>query len=165
MTAAQMRAKRSIGLAGSIAYLMLVSVCATALAAVVGVLFVIMIALPFSLLGASQWLNGLWNGALWAIPVTAIPLPATVAIGRSHPVILYFALPVVGLIGGLIAMRFWSGAYASALELFQYAKTYLSFDHPPSTEEPGGTLWLMAGALAGLAAGAFFSAAVYEMRR
>ncbi|HKY88233.1 MAG TPA: hypothetical protein VJL90_15855 [Pseudorhodoplanes sp.] len=164
MTTAQMSAKRPIGVVECVGYLALVSICATALAALAGFLFVIAIGgFPLLFLAVGYFplgLRWLWNGALLAVPVTVLLLPATVVVGRSHPVALCFALPIVGLIGGVIAMNVWPSAYASAPELFQYAKTYLLFDRPP-TEWP----FLVAGAVAGLVAGIFFSRAVRKMHR
>lgn len=154
--------------AGRVAgYLTLVAVIATAIASVVGFLSVIAITFPLSLF-AFMWLSELpswlWNGAILAAPVTLLLLPVTAMIGRQHPVILYFALPVVGLVGGILAMRSWSSIRESAPAFMTYAKTYLSFV-PPSVSGPGGELPIVAGAIAGLVAGAFFSAAIYEMRR
>jgi hypothetical protein len=163
MTAAQTSAGRPIGVAECAGYLALVSICASALASLAGFLSVIAVTLPMSvlvLIFPKQLLIMLWKGALLAAPVTMMLLPATVAVGRGRPMALYFALPIVGLIGGVMTMKFWPSVYASAPQLFQYAKTYLLFDPPPTD-----WTFLVIGAVGGFFAGVFFSFAVRKMHR
>jgi hypothetical protein len=155
------------GASGTAAYLVLVGVFATAIAAVVGFLFVVAISFPLSLFAVfvpSRIPNWLWNGAVSASPVTLVLLPTAVVIGRRHPIILYFALPLVGLIGGILAMKLWFHIGTHWPELSSFAKAYLSFELP-FTKSPGNELLIWTGAIAGLVAGAFYSGAVHEMRR
>ena len=155
------------GASKTAAYLFLVSIFATAIAAIVGFLFIIAISFPFSLVALfllPQISGWLWNGAILAAPVTLVFLPIAVVVGRQHPVILYFALPLVGLIGGIIAMKLWPQVGAHRPELSGPTKTYLSFDLP-SSKSLGHELMILTGAIAGLVSGAFYSAAIHEMRR
>ena len=157
----------SEGLWPRLLYLVVVSLLATAVATIVGTVFIMAIGFPLSLAAIIVWpviLSWLWNGAILATPVTLVLLPAAVALGHRHPAILYFLLPLVGLVGGLIAMKVWPHIAGSWPELAGFAKTHLAF-YQPARETGGHQLPLLAGAISGLCAGAVFSAAVHEMRR
>jgi hypothetical protein len=127
------------GASKTAAYLFLVSIFATAIAAIVGFLFIIAISFPFSLVALfmlPQISGWLWNGAILAAPVTLVFLPIAVVVGRQHPVILYFALPLVGLIGGIIAMKLWPQVGAHWPELSGPTKN-LSFIRSAFIKELG----------------------------
>jgi len=167
MAAIAKKSKLTANLSTRTLYLVVVSIFATALAAMVGFLFIVGVGFPFSLMAAfflPQVLGWLWNGALFAAPVTLILLPGVVLLGHRYPVALYFMLPLIGLVGGIIAMKMWLNIGTYSPEFAGLAKTYLAFELPTS-KHLGDELGVLTGAIAGLFAGAFFSAAVREMRR
>ncbi|HEY4140996.1 MAG TPA: hypothetical protein VGM57_06260 [Pseudolabrys sp.] len=148
-------------------YLIFVALVATLVAAMVGILFVLTVTFPFSLfalLGVSQFFTWVWSGAVLAAPITMILLPATAALGKSRPIVLCFLLPVVGLIGGVFAMRVWSVIQHNAPSVISGLKVVFPMGLP-SVDSPGGEIFIWASAVAGLIAGCIFSAAVHEMRK
>lgn len=144
-------------------YLFLISFLATLIASIVGVLIVMAFQFPFSLLMIfAPWLVVVlvWNGAVWAGPVTFGLLPITAFLGHRYPRTLYFVLPVLGLFGGIMTMKFWAALPSISPEIANGAKLFLLM-MPGKQDEP----MLVAGAVGGLTAGLFFSSAALEMRR
>ena len=133
-------------------FLALVSVIATSIAAVTGMVIIGVSIGPLSLVSIlfpSILLAAFLMGSMYAAPVTFGVLPLAALLLKDRPIVAQLSLPLVGALAGAIAMWCWL-----KLELFlHYAPAGLGFD-----------LMIGAGVAAGALAGAFYGRAVLEIR-
>ena len=152
-----------IGFARTVGYLAVASIAATILAGIVSLLFIFVAIFPMSLAGMffmSAFLQGLWKSAVQISPVTFLLLPAIAIVCLPHRLILRIAAPVVGLVGGVTAMVFWSSMRETAPRFLDFTKTYLSFEPQPINLLGAGV-----GAAAGFSAGLVFAIAIPKVSR
>lgn len=128
----------------ALSFFIFVGCVATLTVACLGVFFVTILALPFSILGLFDLTKLLFTGIMWASPVTLGLLPVFGMLVRRRRTATHFVLPIVGLAGGYLTMLLWFPGHSGS----------------PSTE-----LFLWTGALAGFAAGGIFLFALHEVRR
>ena len=114
---------------------------ATLVAAVVGTILAVIIALPLSLLALIFFpilLGCVLLGGVLAAPVTLILFPLSYELLRGRPILAQFAIPVVGLIAGGAIISGWI-----AVGLLP--------------QQPGSyELFSAVGMISGLSAGGFF---------
>jgi hypothetical protein len=149
----------------ALAYFIFVGCVVTAIAAIFGICVILVATFPFSLLGLlrpSQFFVWLWSGLVFAAPVTLMLLPGSAMLGLKFPNALYFSLPVIGLLGGYLAMRVWPSVEAATPYFLRDGLFPMGKVHSGS---PSDDLFIWTGAFAGLIAGAIFSAALCEVRR
>ncbi len=114
---------------------------ATLVAAVVGTIFAVIIALPLSLLAIIFFpilLGCVLLGAVLAAPVTLILFPLAYELMRGRPILAQFAIPVVGFIAGGAIISGWIAVGV--------------LPHEPGSYE----LFSAVGMISGLSAGGFF---------
>lgn len=118
---------------------------------------IVMVFMGHSLFNWPIW-RWLINAIIMASPLTLALLPTVAMLGRANRFLSYI-FPLVGLIGGLVAMKLWSllGRSVPAVKnLLDFYPLYHDFS---------ALYWLLAGALGGLAAGGVFTANVVRVRQ
>jgi hypothetical protein len=136
------------GRLGIVTYLGLVGFFATLLSALTGMVLVMIVTAPMSLISVLLFplLMAPFGWALvYAAPVTLGVLPLAAALLRARPVTAQLVLPLVGAAAGGATMQIWA-----------------TLDRWPG---PGSDVLVMIGAIAGCVAGAIFGRATGEIRR
>jgi len=135
---------------GWVGFAAVTSALATLGAMLLGLGIVFVILLPFSLMMLMPpflW-HALWAAFLLAAPTTFVILPVCAVLMRRRVTTSLYALPILGLVSGAVTV--WS--------MGRWFR-----------EAPSGSvsleILLIAGALAGLSAGALFGRALLEVRR
>jgi len=121
-------------------------VMATAIAAFVGAVLVVIITFPMSILAVivfPVFLGGVVLAAVLAAPVTLLLFPLTWQLLRAHPILAQFAIPVVGFIAGGAIISGWIAVGV--------------LPHQPGSYE----LFSAIGMMSGLSGGAFFVRGLY----
>jgi hypothetical protein len=126
--------------------LLALSAVATLIAGLVGTVFGVILAFPFSLLALIFFpviLGCVILAAVLAAPVTFGLFPLTYHLMRGHPILAQFAIPLVGFVGGGTVILIWI-----AIGVLPQA---------PHSHE----VYSAIGMVSGLSAGAFFVRGLY----
>jgi hypothetical protein len=119
---------------------------ATLAAALVGVVLVVIIGFPMSLLAViffPVFLGGVLLGAVLAAPVTLLVFPLTWQLMRGHPILAQFTIPAVGFVAGGAIISGWIAVGV--------------LPHQPGSYE----LFSAVGMISGLSGGGFFVRGLY----